>query len=340
MPSLPSLASLLDTASSLPPAQQRRVACLLGAAVADAAARPLHWVYDMRDMRAAVAGREASPEFLPTNKSPFYSLATGDSSCYWDESKAVLTALASSPGDFSYDQICSQFHQDFGPGSPYSLESRQTYMQLRREGKERQTLEGKWLHGGMIQFLAKGRGDPGIKETDGFCCSLPAVAQWAGDPALRERVVKIAGTQSSWPVALRHAQVAARIVELFLLGRQDAIQEAGREAEQDFPEIAKELAKVTSHLAMDHVEAVGMVYGSPCYNPGSFLGAIHSVQTADSFEEAVRQTLLAGGCTCSRAFFIGAMVGARDGLEAIPRDWVERTWGAQELLRLALIIVK
>ena len=46
-------------------------------------------------------------------------------------------------------------------------------------------LEGKWLHGGMIKFLEnfiKGEvlGDPHVKETDGFCASLPLVAKFAG----------------------------------------------------------------------------------------------------------------------------------------------------------------
>jgi len=44
------LASLLDQALVLPELQQKKVGCLLGAAVGDAAARPLHWVYDLSDL--------------------------------------------------------------------------------------------------------------------------------------------------------------------------------------------------------------------------------------------------------------------------------------------------
>ena len=335
-----SVSSLLEAALALPLAQQRKVACLLGAAVADAAARPLHWVYDLRELRAAVAGREEAPEFLPSSHSPFYTLPTGENSCYWDEAQAVLTALAARPGVFSYDEVCGALRRDFGPGSRYSVERREKYMQLRREGRERSPLEGKWIHGGMITFLRTGQGDPGVKETDGFCCALPAVVQWAGKEELRERVVQLAGSQSTWPCALRHAQVAARIVELLLLGREDAVQVAALEAREEFPEIAKELERLPGQLSVPHVEAVTMLYGSPCYNPGSFLGALHSFLTADTFEAAVRQTILAGGCSCSRAFFIGAMVGARGGLAAIPQDWVERTAGAERVLTLAMQIAE
>ena len=45
------------------------------------------------------------------------------------------------------------------------------------------------------------------------------------------------------------------------------------------------------------------------------MGAIHAVQTTTSFEEAVRATIKAGGCNCSRSFFIGAMLGAKLGIK-------------------------
>jgi len=45
---------LLEQVRKLPELQQRKVSCLLGAAVADAAARPLHWIYDLGDLNAAI----------------------------------------------------------------------------------------------------------------------------------------------------------------------------------------------------------------------------------------------------------------------------------------------
>jgi len=333
------LSALLDKALSLPLPQQRKVGSLLGACVADAAARPLHWVYDLADLNTFVAEDPSRPEFLTENCSPFYSLPTGDNSCYWDEAQSVLTALAANHGKFNIKDVHKQLEKDFGVSSPYSTNKREEYMRLRREGRDREPVKGKWIHGGMIQFLKTGKGDPTIKETDGFCVSLPAVVEGAGRPELRGHVVELASTQSTWPTALRHAQVASRIVELFLLGQDDAIKMAGEEAAGEFPEIAKELELVASHTGVKHVDAVGRLYGRPCYNPGSFMGAVHSVMTAESFEVAVRQTILAGGCNCSRAFFIGAMLGARDGVKGLPRSWIERTFSAETVLSLAMEIV-
>ena len=41
------LPKLLELAKSLPEREQLKVAAVVGACVGDAAARPLHWVYDM-----------------------------------------------------------------------------------------------------------------------------------------------------------------------------------------------------------------------------------------------------------------------------------------------------
>ena len=51
----------------------------LGATVADAAARPLHWVYDPKKLKKYIKGKKEIA-FLKKNKSPFYSIKTGFSS--------------------------------------------------------------------------------------------------------------------------------------------------------------------------------------------------------------------------------------------------------------------
>merc|ERR1719433_2076145 len=183
------------------------------------------------------------------------------------------------------------------------MEARQEFMWRRSQGLSLTPVKGKWLHGGMIKFLenfSQGSricGDPSIKETDGFCCSLPVAVRFAGQP---------------------------RIVEAFILEREEPILSLAREIEPEFPEISREVEQVVASKTVDHTTAVGQIFGRPCYNPGSFLGALHAVLSSHSFPEAVRKTILAGGCNCSRAFFIGSMLGAKYGVEGIPLDWMEK----------------
>jgi len=334
--------SLLEEVSSLPALQQRKVGSLLGAAVADAASRPLHWVYDTQLLTSAISSDPQHPEFWPTSHSPFYSLETGDTSCYWDQAMAVMTSLTTH--GFSYDKICQEFQLQFGPGSVYNMEARQQYMQRRMLGQSLTPVKGKWLHGGMIKFLenlSQGKkicGDPHVKETDGFCCSLPVAVKFSGQEEMVERVLKVTTTQSSWPVAVRHAVVASKIIEAFVLCREDPIRTVAREIQSDFPEISQELSQVQQSQDIDHSTAVGRIFGRPCYNPGSFLGAVHAVHTSQSFAEAVRKTIIAGGCNCSRAFFIGAMLGAKNGVDGIPRDWIDKTTNVEKILKLAITL--
>jgi len=335
-----SLTCLLEEVSRLPSLQQRKVGCLVGAAVGDAAARPFHWEYDVSALSSAIKTNPGQPEFWPRSQSPFYSLETGDTSCYWDQAMAVLTAITDQ--EFSYQNICQELVEQLGPGSGYNLEARQEFMKRRRLGLSLTPIKGKWLHGGMIKFLenfSQGRqicGDPTIKETDGFCCSLPVAVKFAGQPRLVEAVVKVATTQSTWPVAVRHAVVAARIIEAFILDREDPVLSIAREIQSDFPEISREVEEVEASLAVDHSTAVGQIFGRPCYNPGSFLGSLHAVLSSHSYPEAVRKTIIAGGCNCSRAFFIGAMLGAKYGVEGIPADWMEKTKNIDNILQLAI----
>ena len=54
------MSRLLDSLSSLSDLQRRAVAGLIAASVGDAAARPLHWVYDKTELESILQVREQS----------------------------------------------------------------------------------------------------------------------------------------------------------------------------------------------------------------------------------------------------------------------------------------
>merc|ERR1712029_197857 len=304
----------------------------------------MHWVYDVSALQQFIKTDPDHPEFWQQSKSPFYTLDTGDTSCYWDQAQAVMISLNKTQ-TFNFYNICQEFVTQFGPGSVYNMEARQEYMQRRMQGMSLTPVEGKWLHGGMIKFLENldqglSVGDGHVKETDGFCCSLPLVVKYAGDSGLVDMITQVTSTQSTWPVAVSHAIAASKIVEAFILDQDNPIEHAVNEVSSDFPHIKKELENIQSNLSVDHTKAVGCIFGRPCYNPGSWMGAIHAVLSSTSYEEAVRKTILAGGCNCSRSFFIGAMLGAKNGVEGIPREWMEKTTNLGSILELAINISK
>ena len=68
---------------------------LLGATVADAAARPLHWVYDPKKLKSYIKGKK-DIAFFKENKSPFYSIPTGNVSGYNDMAQVMFQTIITS----------------------------------------------------------------------------------------------------------------------------------------------------------------------------------------------------------------------------------------------------
>ena len=67
----------------------------LGATVADAATRPLHWVYDPKKLKKYIKGKKEIA-FLKKNRSPFYNIKTGKVSGYNDIGQVMFQTLISS----------------------------------------------------------------------------------------------------------------------------------------------------------------------------------------------------------------------------------------------------
>ena len=67
----------------------------LGATVADAAARPLHWVYNPKKLKKYIKGKKEIA-FLKENKSPFYSIKTGNVSGYNDIGQVMFQTIITS----------------------------------------------------------------------------------------------------------------------------------------------------------------------------------------------------------------------------------------------------
>lgn len=111
------VSSHLQTISSLSAEKQRAVYSIIGAAVADAACRPLHWVYD-RDLMASTIGND-DPEFWPISVSPFYTLPTGSRSCYNDLGLTMLKALCANNCVYDRSKFVAAMSETFSATSTY-----------------------------------------------------------------------------------------------------------------------------------------------------------------------------------------------------------------------------
>ncbi len=130
---------------------QRIRGAILGAAVADAASRPLHWIYDPEKMESLLK-TGFQPEFWPTSESPFYTLPTGAHSSYFDTTVVMLRALGENGGKFNPSIFLKKAEEHFGLNSAYedSFQARKKrYADAKRDEKTPGPINGPWRNGLM-----------------------------------------------------------------------------------------------------------------------------------------------------------------------------------------------
>lgn len=180
------LKDLLSRIDALPSIKRRAVNSVIGAAVGDAACRPLHWLYDRGTRENILQGSD--PVFWPVSLSPFYSLPTGRRSCYNDVALAMLRSLPPDSNiSFDFDSYLDEIMDMFKPSSEYAVAfaKRKEAYDPARKLEERRPIEGPWQHQAvtvLVGHLAKGEdisGNPSLAETDGFCSCIPLIARSA-----------------------------------------------------------------------------------------------------------------------------------------------------------------
>ncbi|TRY93710.1 hypothetical protein DNTS_029411 [Danionella cerebrum] len=316
---------------------ERAIGAIIGAAVADAAAQPLHWVYDQKKLSVLLA-ESPEPEFRPESANPFYRRNTGEQSCYGDQAFVLLQSLAECEG-VNVEDLKQRTYKFFGPGSEYDTPVNDPY---RDKGAPRPQLpiEGPWRQSSLKSFIRNV--DAGMEETgavssaeltlssdnhpkhccetdnqiDGIAKLAPIVAFYAGKPEMLERVEE----------AVRVTQNNDLCVAVTLTAARTYSSSEGP-SQQDTQRTCPNC--VSKHLRW--VTSISL--------PGAFQAALHGVLTATGFEQAIRDTMSCGGCTCSRSSFIGACIGAQVGPGGIPSSWKSKTLKYNTFLDLAKKVV-
>ena len=305
----------------------------LGATVADAAARPLHWVYDPKKLKKYIKGKKEIA-FIKKNKSPFYSIKTGNVSGYNDVGQVMFKTLASTK---KKSEILKNFKKNiiknFGPGSAYwrNLKLRKKYKKI----KWKKPLNGPWIHQNILETIknlkAKKRvtGGTKVNESDGYCAALPYYLYSNSDKELKGIIKSVANSKINETYAL----AKLKLIDLANKGDKNPIQTFVKKYEKSryFKEVILNIKKVTRLKKHNHIKVVKK-FGKACSYPGTFMGSIHAIITANSYKSAVIKTIKAGGCNCSRANFVGAYFSALKGLKGIPVQWIKKTKVAKRII--------
>ena len=304
----------------------------LGATVADAAARPLHWVYNQKKLLTYIKGKQDFT-FLKKNKSPFYNIKTGKVSGYNEVGQVMFKTLVEGHRDIE-ERFKKNITKNFGPGSIYwkNLNLRAKYRKVK---DWRGIIKGPWIHQNIIETVRnikskkKLTGGKKVNESDGYCAALPYFLYGYN---LKD-VKKIISTVTVSKISLKYALAKFYLIDLALKGCKDPINEFMKIFKKNsyFKSVVEDMKKVKRLKSKPHPLVVKKL-GMACSYPGTFNSSIHSIINSTNYKGAILKTIKAGGCNCSRVNFIGAYFAALKGLSTIPKSWIKKTDLAKKIL--------
>ncbi len=304
----------------------------LGATVADAAARPLHWVYNQKKLLTYIKGKQDFT-FLKKNKSPFYNIKTGKVSGYNEVGQVMFKTLVEGHRDIE-ERFKKNITKNFGPGSIYwkNLNLRAKYRKVK---DWRGIIKGPWIHQNIIETVRnikskkKLTGGKKVNESDGYCAALPYFLYGYN---LKD-VKKIISTVTVSKISLKYALAKFYLIDLALKGCKDPIKEFMKIFKKNsyFKSVVEDMKKVKRLKSKPHSLVVKKL-GMACSYPGTFNSSIHSIINSTNYKGAILKTIKAGGCNCSRVNFIGAYFAALKGEGTIPKSWIRKTDLAKRIL--------
>ncbi|MAJ85574.1 MAG: ADP-ribosylglycohydrolase [Candidatus Pelagibacter sp.] len=304
----------------------------LGSTVADAGARPLHWVYNQKKLLTYIKGRKDFT-FLKKNKSPFYDIKTGKVSGYNDIGQVMFKTLIE-----GHENIEKRFKKNilknFGPGSNY-WKNYNLRAKYRKVKDWRGIIKGPWIHQNIIETIQnikrdkKLTGGKKVNESDGFCAALPYFLYGYNFANLK----KIISIVTISKISIKYALAKLYIIDLALKGSKNPIRDFNLKYKNNlyFNKIIKGINKVKKLSREPHPLVVKKL-GMACSYPGTFESSIHSILNSANYKSAILKTVKAGGCSCSRANFIGAYFAALNGLKSIPKRWIKKTSVSKKIL--------
>jgi len=305
----------------------------LGSTVADAAARPLHWVYNQKKLLNYIKGKKDFT-FLKKNKSPFYNIKTGKVSGYNDISQVMFKTLIEGNENIE-KRFKKNIIRHFGSGSKYwkNLNLRAKYKKLK---DWRGIIKGPWIHQNIIETVRniknkkKITGGKKVNESDGYCAALPYFLYGYDFKSLK----KIISTVTVSKISLKYALAKFHLIDLALKGSKKPIKEFTKRYKKNsyFKSIVEDIRLVEKLKKKPHSLVVKKL-GMACSYPGTFNSSIHSIINSTSYKGAILKTIKAGGCNCSRVNFIGAYFAALKGFHSIPKIWIKKTLASKKILK-------
>ena len=303
----------------------------LGATIGDAAARPLHWVYDQKKVQQYIKNKKDFA-FLKNNKSPFYNIKTGNVSGYNDVGQVMFKTLISRKPNIEVE-FKKNIIKHFGPCSNYwkNLKIRNKYKKI----KWKKPLNGPWIHQNVLDTIKniksnkKITGGTKVNESDGFCAALPYYLYFND----LKNIKKIISLVCSTKISIKYGLAKLHIIDFALKKSKNPINSFIKSFSKIkyFEDVIRDIKTAKKLLKYSHNFAAKK-FGLACSYPGNFKTSIHAILKSNNYKNAILRTIRAGGCNCSRSNFVGAYFAAFKGIRTIPNTWVSKCIKSKQII--------
>lgn len=286
--------------------RQRAQAMVLASFTADSLALGAHWIYDTTQIDQQF-GRISS--FLPPQKGGYHATKKmGDFTHYGDQSLRLLEYLAAHDGHFDLVAYGQDWQEFIAQYQGYMDKATKETLKNLQNGKEPES--------------------SGSHSTDlgGPATMAPLLYCYREDLDQLLAAVKARTAFShAGPGVLDGAVFLARSCYAILHG--SGLRQAFEQAlayTVASPDLHLKLTRALEDLSADSRRQV-KEFGQMCAIQAALPGAVYTVlKNEDKLENALIETVMAGGDSAARGMAVGMLLGAYHGLKGIPRQWLEK----------------
>ena len=300
---------------------------ILGQFLGDAACLGTHWIYNLDTLNAehpALQGFEAPP---PDH---YHANRPSGAQTHYGEAAYVLLESVARLGAFNVADFGAHFISHFSdPGYTGYCDgaTKGTLSNYRRHIEKNPSRPFSYQQGADDDQLATATR------------LTPVVAAHLNAPELLVIVEKATRVCQDNDLAVAFMKAHALLLRALLYGQSlpDAIRqtaEALPALDARFGDQIKTMMGAALYDTRGVVEAT-MAYGQACPLAQSFPSALHAaVRHEHSMHDAILATLGAGGDNAGRAAMIGAWLGAANGTEGLPANWLKKLLLKEDIERL------
>jgi len=279
-------------------------AMILASFAADSLALGAHWIYDTAEIERKFGRVE---ELLaPASDSYHKGKQRGAFTHYGDQALVLLESVAAS-GRFELDAFAGAWKNLFGEYQGYVDKATASTLENLRQG------------------LPLGQCGSRSSDLGGAARIAPLVYRYRNDPdALLAAVHEQTQFTHNNPATLAGAAFVAKVVLEVLKGASPA-DSMEAVLEEGVADIDLDI-RIRSALDSGAKESRGVIkqFGQMCGIAAALPGALHLVlRYPDDLKTALIENVMAGGDSAARGMVVGMILGARLGLEALPRNWYE-----------------